>query len=701
MAQGYLKVELKTAQNALPVGQTEITVLDNEGNIIFDEFIDENFIGSSSIITLEAPEKESSLSPDYEGVPYSVYNLIVSNELYFDVNINGIQIFAEETAIQPVVLAPVPAGSTFTVLEFNIPPHQLLGSRELPGGTYQRPPQDSGITPNILGEVYIPSTITVHLGRPDRDADNVTVSFKDYIKNVASSEIYPTWPENSLRANILAQISLVLNRVYTEWYRGRGYPFDITNSTAFDQYFIFGRNIFESVSRITDEIFNVYLRKPGRVEPYYAEYCNGTTVTCPGMSQWGTVSLANQGYSPLSILEYYYGELNLITTNDIRGVTGSYPGYPIARGSSGENVRTIQNQLNRIAINYPSISYVFPDGVFGSGTEQAVKRFQEIFDLSPDGVVGKSTWYQLSYIYVAVTKLAELTSEGQRPLYNDFEYPGRVLKRGTVGTDVQELQFYLKNLALFYPTIPEISIDGRYGQGTENAVRGFQNTFDLSPDGEVGEITWEAVTTAYKAILDNVEVPKETPALREYPGYLIRRGSQGNDVLYIQDLLNEVGEVFGLISPIAEDGVFGGATYNAVTAFQRIFGLTQDGIVGRDTWNKLNYIYSVVASGCIYNNSASSSVQPYPGYIISQGSQGANVSYIQRSLKGIRNVIAPIPFLNVDGVFGSGTANAVRTFQSVFGLSADGAVGRDTWSLLNYIYSAVSSGCLSQYNGTF
>jgi len=695
MAQGNLIVELRTAQNALPVGETEITVFNAAGEVVYDEFVREGSDGQSGLITLEAPDRELSLTPDARAVPYSVYDLTIANPLYFEVDIKGIQIFAGETAIQSAVLAPAPEGRPYTPLEFIIPPHQLLSPT---GPSEARPPQENGLDPAILTSVYIPTTVTVHLGRPDRDADNVTVPFKDYIKNVASSEIYPTWPENSLRANILAQISLVLNRIYTEWYPSRGYPFDITNSTAFDQYFIFGRNIYESVSRVVDDIFNVYLRKPGRVEPYYAEYCNGTTVTCPGMSQWGTVSLANRGFSPLSILEYYYGELDLISTDDIRGVTRSYPGYPISRGASGANVRTIQEQLNRIAINYPSIQYNFPDGIFGSGTEQAVKRFQQIFNLTPDGVVGKSTWYQLSYIYVAVTKLAELTSEGQRPIYNDFEYPGRVLRVGSVGTDVQELQFYLSNLALFYPTIGNVTIGGRFGTGTQNAVRAFQRTFGLTQDGAVGEITWNEIVTAYKAILDNVDVPRESPVLREYPGTLIRTGSRGSDVLYIQQLLNEIGEVFGLITPLTEDGRFGNATANAVRSFQSIFGLSSDGIVGRATWNKLNYIYSVVASGCIYRNNASVSLMPYPGYVISRGATGENVSYIQRVLNGVRNVLAPIPFITADGIYGSATANAVTIFQSIFGLSADGAVGRDTWSILNYMYSAVASGCISQYS---
>ncbi|MBR5005281.1 MAG: peptidoglycan-binding protein, partial [Erysipelotrichaceae bacterium] len=336
----------------------------------------------------------------------------------------------------------------------------------------------------MLNYPIIPKYVTVHLGRPTASASNVTVSFRDYIKNVASSEIYPTWPEQSLRANIYCQISLVMNRVYTEWYRSKGYSFDITNSTAFDQYYVHNRNIFENISRIVDEIFNTYIRKLGTINPYYAEYCDGRQVWCNGLKQWGTVDLANKGYNAFEILKYYYGsDIELITTNRIEGVSGSYPGYSLKRGMRSDAVATIQAQLNRIAVNYPIIPVIYPvDGIFGAQTEAAVKAFQKQFNLAQDGIVGNSTWYKISYIYVAVKKLAELSSEGVQAGL-DFEYPGTPLREGTRSIKVQEIQFFLNKIALFTTRVPSIKIDSYFGSGTKAAVIAFQRLAGLTPDG--------------------------------------------------------------------------------------------------------------------------------------------------------------------------------------------------------------------------
>lgn len=262
---------------------------------------------------------------------------------------------------------------------------------------------------------YIPQTITVHTGPASQWAENVTVSFPDYIKNVASSEIYPTWPEAALRANILAQISFALNRVYTEYYPSRGYDFDITASTMNDQKFIKGRSTFENVDNLVDDLFTTYIRRKGFVEPLAAKFCNGTTVTCDGLSQWGSEALARQGMSTMDILRHYYGDnIELVSNAPIRDIAYSYPGYPLQTGSSGNYVTVLQVMLNRISRNYPAIPRVSPvDGIFGSRTEESVKAFQRIFNLTPDGIVGQGTWYKLVSLYGAVTRLSELVSEGQ------------------------------------------------------------------------------------------------------------------------------------------------------------------------------------------------------------------------------------------------------------------------------------------------
>lgn len=347
---------------------------------------------------------------------------------------------------------------------------------------------------------YIPQQITVHLGTPSSNAQNVTVSFSDYVKNVASSEIYPTWDESALRANILAITSFALNRVYTEFYRSRGYDFDITNSTAYDQYFVNGRSFFDNVSRLVDELFNDYLRRPGFVEPLAAKFCNGTTVTCEGLSQWGSQNLAEQGFNSVEILRNYYDDVEIVRNAPIQGITTSYPGRLIRRGTTGPSVVTIQTELNRISQNYPAIPKIpTVDGIFGSRTEAAVRRFQEIFNLTADGIVGPATWYALVRIYVAVTRLAELRSEGQRFYANSWATTDPI-EPGDRGIKVEHLQYMLSVLSAYIPEIPPLTIDGIFGNATRAAVIAAQRRFGLPQTGIVDFDTWDEIYDQFSGI---------------------------------------------------------------------------------------------------------------------------------------------------------------------------------------------------------
>ena len=351
---------------------------------------------------------------------------------------------------------------------------------------------------------FVPRNITVHLGAPGSPAPNVTVPFSDYVKNVASSEIYPTWDEPALRANILAIVSFALNRVYTEFYRSRGYDFDITSSTAYDQAFVNGRSFFDNVSRLVDELFNDYLRRPGFVEPLAAKFCNGTTVTCEGLSQWGSQNLAQQGYSSTEILRSYYGNVEIVTNAPIAGNTSSYPGTPLRRGSSGPNVVVVQVELNRIAQNYPAIPKLATvDGIFGSRTEASVRRFQEIFGLEPDGIVGKATWYALVRLYTAVTRLSELRSQGQRFYSISWEYPNSP-RPGSTGEKVRHLQYMLAVLSDFIPQIPSVAVDGIFGSATTEAVLAAQQYFGLPQTGIVDAATWEEIYDQFSGIENTV-----------------------------------------------------------------------------------------------------------------------------------------------------------------------------------------------------
>lgn len=347
---------------------------------------------------------------------------------------------------------------------------------------------------------FVPQRITVHLGSPSSDAENVTVSFPDYVKNVASSEIYPTWEESALRANILAIVSFALNRVYTEFYRSRGYDFDITSSTAYDQFFVKGRSFFSNISRLVDELFNSYLRRPNFVEPLAAKFCNGTTVTCEGLSQWGSQKLAQKGYNSTQILKSYYGDVEIVSNAPIQNYVSSYPGMPLRRGSVGPNVVIIQTELNRISQNYPAIPKIPNiDGIFGAQTESALLAFQRIFDLNPDGVVGPASWYALVRLYTAVTSLSELRSQGQQ-FYTIAWNQGDPIVPGNQGIRVEHLQYMLRVLAAYIPQIPSITVDGIFGDATRNAVLAAQAYFSIPQTGVVDLTTWDEIYDQFAGI---------------------------------------------------------------------------------------------------------------------------------------------------------------------------------------------------------
>ena len=370
---------------------------------------------------------------------------------------------------------------------------------------------------------YIPRTITVHLGAPDQAAENVTVSFPDYVKNVASSEIYPTWEPAAIRANVLAIVSFALNRVYTEFYPSRGYDFQITSTTAYDQKFIRGRDIFQPISQVVDEFFDDYIRRVGFVEPLSAKFCNGTTTKCDGLSQWGSQELARAGYNFMDILRRYYGDdIELVLDAPVRDLAGSYPGTPLRRGDFGPQVLTAQVMLNRVARNYPAIPKISPTiGLFTREMEETVKEFQRVFSLTPDGVIGKGTWYRLVYLYVGVTGLAELVSQGQTMYRLRFQFPG-TMRLGDRGDGVTAVQDMLSLLAEFDDALTPVTPDGVFGPATERAVRNFQRWAGLTADGVVGQATWNAMFQRFVREEDALE--EESLRLGQYPGYALRLG---------------------------------------------------------------------------------------------------------------------------------------------------------------------------------
>ena len=638
--------------------------------------------GSAADIPVEAPACTLSLDEDNTIRPYAVVSLTAAKSGYRTVRIEGIQIFAGQiTLAQPAMIPVTEEGKDIPDAPIVIPPHPLFAGSD---GSGAQPVENC--TPRVLDKVIIPKNITVHLGKPAASARNVTVSFRDYIANVASSEVYPTWPEQALRANIHCQISLALNRIYTEWYPSKGYSFNITNSTSYDQYYVHGRTVFDVMVRLTDDIFNTYIRKTGTVNPYYAEYCDGKSVTCPGLKQWGTLTLANQGRSALSILKYYYGSnIEIIRTNNIQSIPQSYPGSPLRQGSTGAAVFTLQRQLNRITKDYPFLGLLTVDGIFGRKMTETVKKFQKQFNLTADGVVGRSTWYKISYIYVSVKDLAELTSEGETFSGtlpdSSWNFGSSVLKQGSTGSEVEQMQFWLSTLAQYESSIPSVTVDGVYGSGTAAAVRAFQRLYGLTVDGIVGLTTWTELYDQFRSIQSDNGTPNA------YPGTALRQGSSGQNVRLVQFWLKIARTVYSSLSNVTVDGIFGSSTAAAVRRFQTYFGLTSDGVVGRTTWNKLYEVYNDIA-----NRLLSPSLRPgeYPG-VLRNGSTGTAVRELQFYLYLMSAYQSSIPSVSIDGRFGAATEAAVRAYQRFAGLTVDGIVGRKTWDSLYGKASALRS----------
>lgn len=434
----------------------------------------------------------------------------------------------------------------------------------------------------------VPEYITVHLGLPNSDAGNITIPFASYIKNVASNELYPTWPENALRANILAQISFALNRIYTEYYPSRGYDFDITSTTARDQIYVLGGNVYENISQLVDNIFNNYIVRQGNIEPLFAAFCDGAQTQCAGLSQWGSVALAEQGYIPYAILQHYYGsDINIVFDAPVGQNIPSYPGRPLRRGSVGQDVRTIQQQLNRIRRNYPAIPLISPvSNVFDEATENAVRVFQEVFNLQPDGIVGKATWYKIKEVWGGVKQLSELASEGITITEAQRVFP-TVLRYGDSGVGVRTIQYYLAFLAFFIPSLPSITITGTFDDATRDAVYAFQNYSGLMVDGIVGRDTWNALQDDYDAIIRNLPQEYQSFISEIYPGRFLVQGDTGESVVQIQRNLQRIAEEDSSIPTVSVTGTFDAATAAAVRAMQGQLGIEQTGAVGPILWREI------------------------------------------------------------------------------------------------------------------
>lgn len=404
--QGFLRVFVIERSRLIPIENASVTIIYEEDIQAEPREFVTNTSGQTIDIALPAPPLAYSESPD-EPKPYSDYTITVTKEGYEETIVTGSEILPGEISIQVVQLKRLDVMDEMPII-INIPEHTLYGTfpPKIPEAEI-KPLKESGEI--VLSRVVIPEYIIVHDGVPsDSSAPNYYVRYTDYIKNVASCEIYATWEDATILANILVIMSFTLNRVFTEWYRGQGYNFTITSSTAYDQKWVYGRNIFENISYLVDQVFNNYLARPGITQPIFTTYCDGQRVTCNGLSQWGSKFLGDEGYSAIEIIRNYYGQdMYIATATQISGIPSSFPGYDLTIGASGDNVRTLQRQLNRIAQDYPAIPTVNVDGIYGPRTAESVRIYQRIFGLPQTGVTDFSTWYSISRIYVGVSRLSE------------------------------------------------------------------------------------------------------------------------------------------------------------------------------------------------------------------------------------------------------------------------------------------------------
>jgi len=446
--------------------------------------------------------------------------------------------------------------------------------------------------PHVI--VPFPLYITVHLGAPDEEALNVTVPFLDYIKNVASSELYPTWPEEAIRANIHAITSIAMNRIFTEWYRSRGYDFDITNTTQYDQAYVHERGIFDSVSNIANEIFNQYITRQGHIEPLFAAFCDGRITQCSGMFQWGSVDLANQGYTAEEILKYYYGDdITIVESTAPELIRETYPGRPLSLGDSGIDVFRMQHSLSVISNEFPLIPKIEITGYFGEETENAVRVFQEVFNLPVTGIVDSETWYRIRFIYIAVANIAELISGGLT--YEELQelYSGIVLEGATLPI-VAYIEFFINTISQRYDEIEPVAIDNFYGPETAEAIRRFQIIMNLTPTGIVNQETLNALFREAYTILLSTSLEEIRLPLLPYIGIDLTEnmGLEYPIILFLEIMLNTISSGrHPEIMPVEIDGIFGPDTTAAVIVFQSLYGLPITGVVDEKTWKKINEVY--------------------------------------------------------------------------------------------------------------
>ena len=694
MGKGYLKVQTVTANGGVIVGDVSITVMGQDGQVLYEVQTDN--MGMAAPMALDAPDKRYTEEPESPVKPFASYKLIARAPGFMTAIYEGVMIFDTSTSILIIEMDPVVLGQENGNEIREIEGHKLYETTE--PQQVQTGAPEIGFQPFVLPEVSIPNFIRVHLGREENtSAQTVSVPFINYIKNVTSHEIFDTWPEEAIIANVYCIVSLTLNRVYTEFYRKRGRNFDITSETYYDQKFVYNGTIGARISAIVDRIFNYYLAIVGHKEPFLSLYNDGIRVNIPGrLSQWGSFYDArDQGMNAWQIIRKYYSQnLELRISDNFGGVLESYPGYTLTQGSRGNAVRTMQLYLNRVLGRYTNVIINPVDGIYGPQTTASVRMFQQLYNLPVTGNIDRRTWYEISRIYAIERGLWEMYSEGQRIGIGQVP-PTQTTRMGDQGALVVELQFLLDFIAMYHSEIPFVAQTSRFDSLTDEGVRAFQRLFGITPDGVVGATTWRKLYDVYWGIMQNTVPPQPPPPnpnppenIPPFPGTSLRVGSTGASVRLVQEAINKLAQITPGMWQIAVDGVFGNGTRDAVMAFQRIFGLVVDGIVGPVTWNRL-----MTEANMTVSTPPIPGIPPFPGTNLGVGSSGANVRLIQEAL----NTLAPyypgrLWILTVDGAYGNMTRDAIYAFQSIFGLPLTGIVNEATWNRLMQEAASVSGG---------
>ena len=697
MPNGALRVYASVAEQAAPLAGVSVAVLDESGAVLARLTTDAS--GAAGPLPLTAPDASYSLDENNRTVrPYAIYRLVAEATGWQSQILDGVQIFAGQETVARLSFLPAAPADAPTLADTRteeqnvevttIPPHVLFA-----GGGGSGPTPEENLNARVLTEVVIPKKITVHLGKPSANVSNVTVGFQEYIANVASSEVYPTWPEEALRANILAQISLALNRIWTEWYPSRGYAFNITGSPGYDQAYVAGRTVFAVMERLTAELFNTYVRRSGDQEPYFTEYCDGKLVTCPGMKQWGTVDRANEGKNALQILRYYYGDrVQLVTTNNIASIPSSWPGIVLRRGDTGMEVRLVQFWLRLAADNYTSLAAVSVDGNFGAATEKAVTAFQSLFGLTTDGIVGRATWNKLNEVALAVVN--EIVDANVAP--GQFT---TTVREGSRGTAVRAVQYYLRRLSAYYSDIPSVAVDGIFGAATTKSVKAWQSRAGLTVDGVVGRQTWNSLYEAVQSLATSGPVVRT--ASLPAPASTLQVGDSGAAVLRLDRLLLFLGQwlpEINFLGSTSPSSTFTQDLELTVRSAQRYFGLPETGEVTTADWNA----FLKAAQALAEVNPAAAAPEPdgvWPASALTLGSSGPAVLQVQRWLNLIASVDQGYLFVPETGELDAATQDALENYQLTAGLPTLGVVDAATWESLRTAAQALCSTCQSNKEG--